>query len=195
MALIPRLAVAVLVLLAFTACGPREDARAPVVLGGSLTFESDEGAPTLEALTARAPLTVFVFFSADCPVQKAHDARLREIATVYRERGVAFVAVSSEQRADVARLRAELAKRSLGMPLVVDRRAALADALGVEYTTHAVVLDRARRVLYSGGIDSERTHLTPTAEPWLRSALDAALAGRPVAKARTEPLGCPLDKH
>jgi peroxiredoxin len=195
MALIPRLAVAVLGLLAFTACGPREDARAPVVLGGSLAFEGDEGALTLEALSARATLTVLVFFSADCPVQKAHDARLREIATVYRERGVAFVAVSSEQSADVARLRAELAKRSLGMPLVVDRRASLADALGVEYTTHAVVLDRARRVLYSGGIDSERTHLTPNAEPWLRNALDAALAGRPVAKARTEPLGCPLDKH
>lgn len=81
------------------------------------------------------------------------------------------------------------------MPLVVDARAAIADALDVEYTTHAVVLDRARRVLYSGGLDSERTHLSPNAEPWLRNALDASLAGRPVAKPKTEPLGCPLDKH
>lgn len=143
---------------------------------------------------ARSKLAVLVFFNADCPVQKAHDARLRELAQRYAPRGVAFAAVVSEAGADLAVERAA-ARSRLDLPLLEDRGAALADALGVEFSTHAVVLGPDGSVLYSGGLDSDRTHLTPGADRWLERAIDAALAGRPVERARTEPLGCPLRKH
>lgn len=153
------------------------------------------GAEALGARAARAPLTVLVFFTPDCPVQKAHDARLRAMVAAYAPRGVAFAAVDSDRGADMPAVRAEALRRGLDIPVLEDRDAAVADALGVEFSTHAVVLDRDGRVLYSGAFDSDRTHLTDKAEPYLARALDAALAGRPVEKARTEPLGCPLAKH
>lgn len=157
--------------------------------------DRDGTSTPLRDLAARSPYTVLVFFTAECPVQKAHDARLRELVQSYGARGVAFVGVVSEVSADMAAERAEAERRGLTFPVVEDRGARLADALGVEYSTHAVLVDREGRVLYSGGQDSDRTSLSPEPRAYLRDALEDVLAGRPVARARTEALGCPLRKH
>jgi hypothetical protein len=155
-----------------------------------------EGPPAhLSELVQRSPLTVLLFFDSSCPVQKAHDARLRELVTAYEPKGVSMVAIVSEVGADLAADRTEARRRAIPIPLLQDRGAALADALGVEYSTHVVLLDRERRVHYSGAFDSDRTHLTPEAEPYLREAIDATLAGKDVPKSHVEPLGCPLRKH
>ncbi len=160
-------------------------AAPPVVAPADAVLRDASAEETLAARAARAPLTVLVFFGPDCPVQKAHDARLRELVATYGPRGVSFAAVVTARSGEVT---------APSMPVLEDERAALANALGVAYSTHSIVLDRERRVLYSGAIDGDRTHLTPGAEPYLRNALEDALAGRAVAKPRTEPLGCPLEK-
>src|SRR6185312_6985998 len=55
------------------------------------TFPGSDGAPhTLAEVARGARFTVVTFFSADCPCQHAHDARLREMEALYRARGVAF---------------------------------------------------------------------------------------------------------
>ena len=144
-------------------------------------------------LAALQPFTVLFFIAPACPVQKAHEARLRALVEAYRERGVAFAGVSSEVDADPTEDRARGAR--LGVPLFNDRGAKLADAVGAEYSTHTVILDRGGRVLYSGGFDSQRTHMTDAATFYVKDALDAALAGAPIPKARTEALGCPLRKR
>ena len=169
---------------------------APVLAPANVTLRDESGAEeSIEARAARSKHTVLVFFSSECPVQKAHDARLRDLIATYQAKGVAFAAVVSEVGVDMAAEREEVKKRLPGLAVLEDKNAALADALGVEYSTHAVLLDHDRRVLYSGGIDSERTHLSSGGDPWLKRAIDEALAGAPVAKAKTEPLGCPLRKH
>ncbi len=172
------------------ACGA--PASAPSVGGMALR---DEGGHEVRVGIGKTPVTVLLFFSADCPVQKAHDARVREIVQRYGPRGAAFFAVVSESGADVQAERAAARERGLDMPVLQDRDAAVADALGVEFSTHAVVLGPDGKVLYSGGIDSDRTHLTEGAERWLERAIEAGLEGRSPTKARTEPLGCPLRKH
>lgn len=193
-------AYAAALLIAAAACGG--GARAPGSSGAAAVAPSDAvlrddaGRPLpLGERVAGSSLTVLVFFSGECPVQKAHDARLREIIRAYSARGVTFAAVVSEAGADLAAERSEAHRRGLDMPVLEDCGAALADALGVEYSTHTVVLDCSRRVLYTGGLDSDRTHLSPGAERWLERALDGALSGGTIARAKTEPLGCPLRKH
>lgn len=197
---LPKLAVAASSLVLF-ACAGRTSApvaSTSAVLPASLPLRDEAGKDeSIEVRAARSPHTVLVFFSSDCPVQKAHDARLRDLMATYQARGVAFAAVVSEVGADMAVEREEAKRRIPGIVVLEDRNAALADALGVEYSTHSVVLDRDRHVLYSGGIDSDRTHLSPDTSAWLKQALDATLSSPsvPVAKAKTEPLGCPLRKH
>lgn len=183
--------VAVSSLVLFACAAPPVHAVAPANV--PLRGETEDA--SLETLAARSPHTVLVFFSSECPVQKAHDAALRDLFATYRARGVTFAAVVSEVGVDVAAEREEAKRRLPGFVVLEDKDAALADALGVEYSTHSVILDRERHVLYSGGIDSERTHRSPSTTPWLKLALDATLSGAAVAKGKTEPLGCPLRKH
>lgn len=175
-------------------CAPRGGAVA-IPTAPDVVLGADAAPISLTDLTKRSPLTVLLFFASDCPVQKAHDGRLRELVAEYEPKGVSFAAVLSETGTDVAADRAEVRRRGFAMPVFEDRGAALADALGVEYSTHVLLLEPSRRVLYSGAFDSERTHLTSAPEAYLRDALDAALAGRAVAKNHVEALGCPLRKH
>jgi hypothetical protein len=137
-------------------------------------------------------LTVLVFFSVRCDCQAVHDARLRELARNYIARGVAFFAVDSEVDAVLARDAEEAARRAYPYPILIDRHAVLARALGAEYATYTVVLDASGRVRYRGGIDSDLVHLRADAVLYLQDALEDLLAGRAPRRAYGEALGCAL---
>ena len=135
------------------------------------------------------------FFSAGCPSQKLHDARLVALARAYAPRGVRFVAIDSEADASAERDAAEAAARGYPFPLLVDPNGAWADRFGAGSSTETVVLDRDGRVRYRGGIDSDRTHASADAQLWLRDALDALLAGQAPPRAVTTPLGCAIRRR
>jgi peroxiredoxin len=147
------------------------------------------------ALSADGQVTVLLFFSAKCPCQRAHDARLVALADRYSSRGVRFVAVDSEAGADEARDGAEAASRSYPFAIVSDPDGAVAEALGVDVATTAVVIDAQGRVRYRGGIDSDRHDLHINATPFLSNALDALLAGRDPEKPTAKSLGCILQRR
>lgn len=192
-------------MVALLACGPLAcggargqavTSSSATIVSESLTLRDDTGNDaSLGERVSRSRLSVLLFFSSDCPVQKAHDGRIRELVRTFGDRGVSFYAIASDIDSDIAVEREAVKQRGLGIQVLEDKNAAVADALGVEYSTHAIVLDRDRHVLYSGAIDSDRTRLSPRAEFWLHDAIDASLRGMPVAKTNTEPLGCPIRKH
>jgi peroxiredoxin len=141
---------------------------------------------------SRSALTVVEFFSAHCPCQTAHDERLRELVGAYGPRGVAFLVVDSEVDATPDRDHEEAERHGYAFPILVDPHGNLARALRAEYATYTVVVDRAGRVVYVGGLDSDKNHLHGDATPFLREALDDALAGRPLRRAQAKTLGCAL---
>jgi peroxiredoxin len=181
---------AVILFLTLAGCAPSQTATPRVP--DAAVIGSDGAAHRLADLARGAPFTVVTFFSASCPCQRAHDARLREIAARFRERGVAFVAVDSEAMATPAVDAAEARSRDYPYPLLTDAKGALADALGAEYATYSVVLDASLRVRYRGAVDSDKNHLREDARFFLRDALDQLLAGREPELAAVEALGCAL---
>ena len=186
-------ALALAALLALAGCAPR--GHLPVRVPDLTLPGSDGAAHRLEAIVRRAPFTVIVFFSADCPCQRAHDPRLRELFAQYRPRGVEVVAVDAEATATPASDRDEALARGYPFPLLTDPDGAVADALGAVWATYAVVVDASGRVRYRGGLDSDRTHLTEGAALWLRDALDRVLAGGEPEPAETSSLGCALRRR
>jgi hypothetical protein len=137
-------------------------------------------------------LTVLVFFSAHCDCQAAHDPRLVELARRYQRRGIAFYAVDSEVARTLAQDASEARARGYPYPILLDREAKLARMLDAEYATYSVVLDRAGRVLYRGGVDSDLIDLTQDTTAYLRDALDDSLAGRAPRRPFGKTLGCSL---
>jgi hypothetical protein len=146
----------------------------------------------LSLVPAHAPLTVLVFYSPDCHCLAAHDARIVDLATRYGARGVSFFLVDSEIGADEARDAAEARRRGYPFRVLVDRGAKLAREAHALYATYSVVVDGEGRILYRGGVDSDKQHLHDDATPYLADALDDSLAGRPVRRVETKTLGCSL---
>ena len=146
-------------------------------------------------LEPEAKVTVLEFFSAHCPCQAQHDARLRELHARYAPRGAAFRAISSEESIDRPGEAAEAARRRYPFPLLHDEGSQLARALGADYATYTVVVDARGRILYRGGIDSDKRDLHDDARTYLADALDDALAGRPVRVPEARTLGCALQVH
>ena len=148
----------------------------------------------VRALGRGAPLTVVFFFSAHCPCQSAHDPRLRVLYERYAPRGVRFVAIDSEATAATDVDAREAKARGYAFPIVSDPDGAFADELGAEFATFTVVVDDHGRVVYRGGIDSDRSHLTDDAQPWLDDALGALIAGKTPRITESKPLGCALQR-
>jgi|HubBroStandDraft_1064217.scaffolds.fasta_scaffold27357_4 redoxin len=142
--------------------------------------------------TSRAALTVFIFFSAHCHSLDAHDGRVRALFDAYRGRGVQFVMVDSETAGSLETDSAEAKRRAYPFPIVQDRGARLARALGAKYATYTVVADARGRIRYRGGLDSDRVHLHKDATFFLRDALDDLLADRAPRVPEAKTLGCTL---
>ena len=139
-----------------------------------------------------AEFAVLTFFSRHCPCVRAHEARMAALFERYRDRGVTFLAIDHESDSDAEIDRREAETRRYPFSVVHDRGGGWARYFGAEYATFTVIAGRGGEVLYRGGIDSDRTHLTEAATPYLEDALADVVAARPVRRPEGMTLGCLL---
>lgn len=165
-------------------------ADAPVRLPDLTLQGSDGKAYALRAIASASKATVIEFFSAGCPVQRAHDEVLKQLAASWRAAGVAFLAVDSEAGAKLADLADEAHRRGYAFPILLDDGGQLAKTLGAKYCTTSVVVNPQGRLRYLGGIDSDAARLHKDSPPFLRDAVTSVLAGRDPNPARTKSMGC-----
>jgi hypothetical protein len=147
-----------------------------------------------DSLPAHGAVTVLVFFSPGCHCLAAHDARLIELYARYQPRGLELLMIDSETTGSAEEDAKEARRRGYPFRIVRDSGARLADALGAEYASYAVLLDAGGRVRYHGGIDSDGNRLHDDARLYLRDAVDDVLAGRDPRVVEGEALGCALQK-
>jgi mono/diheme cytochrome c family protein len=145
---------------------------------------------------------VLAWTSRDCPMAKVYAPRLRELAAEMMPRGVQFFLIDSSSDATPEKLR-ETAKA--GVPLICDEHGALARLVGARSTTDAVLLDGDLRVAYRGAVDDQYGYRRDAGQGaatyrkdapdrhFLRDAVEAVLAGKPVPIAATDPMGCLLE--
>ena len=180
--------------LVFLACVSCATAGPPVAQLPTAPLVRPEGETVdVRQLAAGAPFTVL--FSAHCHCLDEHEGRLKALDLEYRPRGVHIFMIDSETNASPERDRAEALARGYPFPIMGDRGGLLADGLGAEYATYSVVVDPQGRVLYRGGIDTDKTHLRDDATLYLKDALDDLLAGRSPRVADGKTLGCSLQKR
>jgi peroxiredoxin len=141
-----------------------------------------------------APATVVFWTCNHCPYALAWHDRIIDAAHDYADRGVKFLAVNSNDAdrypadsLEAMRKRAE--RESWPFPYLWDETQDAAHAWGAKVTPHLFVLDGELRLRYEGAPDADHRDPSLNAE-WLRSALDAVLAGREPDQASTEPIGC-----
>lgn len=183
------LALAILIVAA-----PAASAKSPVgTTIADFTLQDSLGAKRSLADCHDKEAVVVVFLGTECPLAKLYGARLAEMEREYRDRGVAFVGIDSNQQDSLQEINHYARKHKIDFPILKDPSAAVADQFGATRTPEAFVLDRAGRVLYHGRIDDEYgvgTRRARAIRHNLAAALDEILAGKAVTNAATEPVGC-----
>jgi thiol-disulfide isomerase/thioredoxin len=153
---------------------------------------------------ASAPVLAVVFTCNHCPTAQLYEARLIQLVNDYRPKGVAFVAISpnapeavrldemgyTDVGDDLEDMKIRAAYRGFNFPYLYDGETqSVSNAYGPKATPHVFVFDRERKLRYEGRVDSsQRESLVKTRDT--RAALDALLAGQPVAVPHTPVFGC-----
>lgn len=137
--------------------------------------------------------SVVVFLSAQCPVVKAYNARINEIASAYAAKGINFIGINSNATEDMAWVKSDATTVGYKFPLLIDKGNVLADKLGANTTPEVYFLDVKNTLLYHGAIDNDRAG-TAITEPYLKTAFDATLGGKKVEKAKTNAVGCSIKR-
>ncbi len=154
---------------------------------------------------ADARILAVVFTCNHCPTAQAYEDRLIQLQRDYKDRGVAVVAIcANDPKAlrldeldfsdltdslDDMKIRAK--DKNFNFPYLYDGdRQSVAAAYGPLATPHIFVFDQSRRLRYQGRIDNAEIGKVTSTDA--RKAIDALLAGKPVAVEKTRVFGCSI---
>jgi peroxiredoxin len=182
------LAVAALLLCVLPACAALPEFH----------LRDTTGAVHTPAEWASRKAVVLYFTTIDCPVANSYVPEMNRIHDAYASRGVLFLAVQADTSVaepEVARYAAEY---RYAFPVVLDPRQVLVQLTGAATTPQAAVVANDGRLLYLGRVDNRVEDFgkqRPSATVFdLRDALDATLAGKPVAHPSTRSIGCAITR-
>ncbi|VGO21700.1 thioredoxin family protein [Pontiella sulfatireligans] len=137
-----------------------------------------------------------VFFTCNhCPYVIGSDEDTRRIAERFAEQGVRFVAINSNSKHtyaedDFEHMVERMKENKFPWLYLYDEPQKVAEAYGALRTPHFYVFDESRKLVYTGrAIDNPRDWTKSTTHE-LADALEAHLAGKPVAVPATNPVGC-----
>lgn len=133
--------------------------------------------------------------ATDCPVSNAYAPEIQRVCAAYKSKGVSCTLVYEDARVTAAEVRQHLDDHHYQhVPAAIDADASLAGRVQASVTPETVVIDRTGAVRYRGRIDNFYVSFGHSRQVVtvhdLRDALDAVLAGKPVAAPVTEPVGC-----
>jgi peroxiredoxin len=137
--------------------------------------------------------TVLIFIAVQCPVSNAYNERMEKLAQDYKARGIAVVGINSNSPEAADAVKAHAASHKLSFMILKDNGNKVADSLGATKTPEAYFLDANNKLAYHGRIDNSR-NIAEVASSELRNALDATLAGKPVAKTEAAAFGCSIKR-
>ena len=154
-----------------------------------------------------ASVLVILFICDHCPTAQAYEDKIIKMVSDYRDRGVAFVAISPNYPGAVAyselgysdlddsfesmKVRAE--EKHFNFPYLYDG-ATQETALkyGPLATPHVFIFDTDRKLRYSGRIDDTENPYIEPAHKDAVNAIEALLAGKPVPVEKTKTFGCSI---
>lgn len=175
---------------ALLAAAPQVGAPAP-----RFTLTTVDGKTFSLADAARSHKAVVVMFIATkCPYSNAYNDRMRDMAAAYEKQGILFAGINSNKTEPAEEVIDHAKKHGFAFPLMKDPDNKVADLYEARHTPEIFVVDPEGKLRYHGRIDENYEEPTKVTSPDLKNALDALIAGRPIAKAETKAFGCSIKR-
>ncbi|GGA53858.1 hypothetical protein GCM10011507_01280 [Edaphobacter acidisoli] len=153
---------------------------------------------------AQSPVLAIIFTCDHCPIAQMYEQRIEKLYENYGKRGVAVVAIqgndpnattideldSSDSGDTLEEMKVRVQYKKLHYPYLYDGASqSVTSAYGPQATPHVFIFDKTRHLRYEGRFDnSYRIEKVVTHDA--QNAIDALLAGKPVAVTHTSVFGC-----
>jgi hypothetical protein len=135
-------------------------------------------------------VTVVIFVGSRCPMSNAFNFRLNELYKALHDKAK-FLVINSNANESAQEVRQHSRNMEYDFLVYKDFDNVVADLFGAGATPDSFVVNRDGTVVYHGLIE-DSVHAERAQQHYLRDALDATLAGRPVAVPETHALGCAI---
>ncbi|WP_303905550.1 thioredoxin family protein [Thiohalomonas denitrificans] len=158
----------------------------------------DTGSGTLVSLDDfhEHPALLVAFICNHCPYVKHIADAFSEFAREYRDKGLAVVAISSNdidhrEEDGPEHMAKEVERRRYVFPYLFDESQEVAKAYKAACTPDFFLFDGDRRLVYRGQFDDSRPgNDKPVTGKDMREAVDALLGGKPLPSEQTPSIGC-----
>jgi thiol-disulfide isomerase/thioredoxin len=153
-----------------------------------------------------AKILVVVFTCNHCPTAQAYEDRIKKLASDYKNKGVAVVAISpndpeavrldelgySDMSDTFEEMKIRAGDKGYNYPYLYDGKTqAVAHAYGPVATPHLFIFDSQRKLRYVGRFDDSEKPKQVKSNDAI-NAIDAILAGRKVPVEKTMAFGCSI---
>jgi peroxiredoxin len=163
--------------------------KAPDFAGIPAVENGEEKSLTLSDI--KEPVVVVVFLANHCPVVRAYEDRVIDFTKEYKDKGVKVVGISvSKMSGDkLPGIKDYMKENKSNYTYAYDESQAVGKAYGAVATPQFFVLDKERKIRYTGALDDNQREDKVT-KTYLRSAVDALLKGESVEITETKAKGC-----
>jgi peroxiredoxin len=139
--------------------------------------------------------TLVVFTCNHCPYVKAWEDRLAALGNEYSKKGVGVIAINSNDPKKTPedgyeQMQQRAKQKSFAFPYTVDDTSAVAKAFGATKTPEVFLFDAAGKLVYHGAVDDNSGDAAAVKSHYLKDALEAVVAGKPIETGETKALGC-----
>jgi peroxiredoxin len=140
---------------------------------------------------------IVIFDCNTCPMSKAYNSRILALGKKY-EKTFPVVAINAndpeQSSGDSFEEMISYAKsHGYTFPYLQDETQNVAKTFGATNTPHVFILSRngnEYKVAYIGAIDNNTRNASEASKKYVEEAVDALIAGKPVATAKTKAIGC-----
>jgi len=165
--------------------------KAPTFSGLPAIFNGDETSVSLPDL--KDDVVVLVFVANHCPVVVAYEDRLVDFTNEYKDKGVRVVgiSVSSMDQDKLPGIKNYMKEHKSSYIYAYDETQAVGKAYGATNTPQFFVLDKERKIRYTGQMDNSQAE-GKVSKTYLRDAVDAVLKNQTPPVDETRAVGCSI---
>lgn len=161
----------------------------------------DTNGKTRSLADFKGKFVVLEWYQPDCPFVGKHykSGNMQSLQKAYTAKGVVWLSIDSSAPGEEGNYPAEKLNQiasddgAARTALLLDPDGKVGRLYGAKTTPDMYIIDGHGKLAYAGGIDSLPStdpDDIPRASPYVKTALEELLAGKPVSKAVTAPYGC-----
>jgi len=162
---------------------------------------ADQSGKPVKLSDAKGKYVVLEWYNKDCPfVRKHYDSKnMQQLQKKYGKKGVVWYTVVTSAEGKQGHLTpkqaaAQMKIEGMGAKAILDDgKGEVGHLYGAKTTPHMYIVGKKGELLYMGGIDDNSSSDSAdikTSKNYVVSALDEALAGKPVSTPSSRPYGC-----